>query len=171
MDLDDGARVILAITLHRNLRVSNRHPVGSRAFSSKMTFKLCFSTFVTAVLFRLTAKVKNAMLHAGDDNFIREFQRRRKRMLCYFASSMTLIILALVLLQLPDQTTSFFIIGGRHLRALATSQFVVAVVFALIGLNQYRCPSCNEIVRGHDRYYLGVLVDPKKCPRCGKHLK
>ncbi len=92
-------------------------------------------------------------------------------MLRYFASSMILIILALVFLQLSDHAASFFAISNRYWRSLAVSQLVAAVVFAIIGLEQYRCPSCNEIVRGHDQYYLGVMINPKQCPRCGKHLR
>ncbi len=92
-------------------------------------------------------------------------------MLRYFGSSMILIILALVFLNFSDQASSLFTFGRGYWRSLAVSQFVAAVVFAIIGLEQYRCPSCNEIVRGHDRYYLGVLINPEKCPRCGRHLK
>lgn len=111
------------------------------------------------------------MLHSGADKLIEEFQRRRIRMLRYFASSMVLIILALLLLQLSDSVTSFLTLGAKYWRALGVSQFVAAGFFAILGFNQYRCPSCNEIVRGHDRYYLGVVIDPEKCPRCGKRLK
>ncbi|MFZ2447578.1 MAG: hypothetical protein WAW37_14580 [Syntrophobacteraceae bacterium] len=111
------------------------------------------------------------MLPAGDDNFIREFQRRRTRMLRHFACSMVLIILALGFLQLSDHVAPFLAVGVKQWCALAASQFVAAVIFAIIGFNQYRCPSCDELVRGHDRYYLGVVIDPEKCPRCGKRLK
>ncbi|MFZ2444977.1 MAG: hypothetical protein WAW37_01340 [Syntrophobacteraceae bacterium] len=108
---------------------------------------------------------------AGDDNFIREFQRRRTRMLRHFACSMVLIILALGFLQLSDLAAPFLALGLNQWRALAASQFAAAMVFAIIGFNQYRCPSCDELVRGHDIYYLGVVIDPEKCPHCGKRLK
>jgi hypothetical protein len=44
------------------------------------------------------------------------------------------------------------------------------VVFAVKGFRQFKCPVCNEIPRGHDKYYLGVTVNPDKCPHCGTRL-
>ncbi len=91
-------------------------------------------------------------------------------MLGCFAFTMVLMSVGLILLQLAGHFASPA--GGAGLwRALAVSQFVAGVVFALVGFEQYRCPSCNEIIRGHDRYYLGVVIDPGKCPHCGRRLK
>jgi len=111
------------------------------------------------------------MFHDGDDNFVREFQRRRVRMLRYFGFSMLLMILALVCLQLSDGFVLFASMEDLNWSALATSQGIASLIFAIIGFNQYRCPACDVIVRGHDRYYLGVRIDPEKCPNCGKRLK
>jgi hypothetical protein len=111
------------------------------------------------------------MPQARNDRFIKEFQRRRNRVLHYFACSIVFVIVALGSLQLSDQTAAFLTIGSRYWRAFGVSQMLAAVVFSIIGFNQYRCPFCNEIVRGHDRYYLGIVFDPDECPHCGKPLK
>jgi hypothetical protein len=29
---------------------------------------------------------------------------------------------------------------------------------------------CKEIVKGHDKYYLGVAIDPDQCPNCRARL-
>ncbi|MHC1726418.1 MAG: hypothetical protein AB9866_10485 [Syntrophobacteraceae bacterium] len=108
---------------------------------------------------------------SGDDQFLKEFQRRKLRMLRCYAFSMILIVIALGLFQFSDEGPSFLSIESMHLRSIAVSQFIAAMVFAVIGFNQYRCPSCNELLRGHDRHYLGVLMAPEKCPGCGKRLK
>ena len=34
-----------------------------------------------------------------------------------------------------------------------------------------RCPASKSIMRGHDRYWFGVLIDPGTCPKCGVRLK
>ena len=92
-------------------------------------------------------------------------------MLRCFGFSMVLIILALGLLQLSGHGVSFLTVASKHWRAVAVSQFAAAMVFAVIGFSQYRCPSCHELVRGHDKYHLGVVLDPHKCPSCGRQLK
>ncbi len=84
---------------------------------------------------------------------------------------MVLIILALILQQIASSGPVFLSFGTKFWRAIAVSQFVAAVFFALIGFMQYRCPYCNEIVRGHDKYLFGLLIDPEKCPNCLKRLK
>jgi len=111
------------------------------------------------------------MDRAGVDFFVKEFQRRRKRVLRCFAFSTALVIVALGLLEISDRAHGFFTVGSGFGRALAASQLAAALVFAVIGYNQYRCPSCNDIIKGHDRYYLGIVFDPEECPRCGKPLK
>lgn len=111
------------------------------------------------------------MPQAKDDRFIKEFQSRRSRALHYFAFTMVLVVVALGSLQLSDQTADLFGIASRYWRAFGVAQMLAALVFAIIGFNQYRCPSCNEIIRGHDRYYLGIVFDPEECPHCGKPLK
>lgn len=111
------------------------------------------------------------MNKAENNPFVKEFQLRRRRMFFYFGTSMILIVVSLLLMQLSDSTVSFLNLGDRQWRLLAASQFAAGLVFAVIGFKQYRCPSCNTIIRGHDRYYLGVVLDPARCPHCGKRLK
>jgi hypothetical protein len=105
------------------------------------------------------------------ENMIVEFQKRRKRMMMNFIFCLVLIALSLVIAQIGDSFPGLFGIGKRGWSALSAAQFVTGVVFAIIGLLQYRCPSCHEILRGHDRYYFGVLIDPDKCPNCGTRLR
>lgn len=111
------------------------------------------------------------MSHLDDDQVIVEFERRRKRMLLNFAIAMMLIMLSLVLRQMVDSFPDFLGIGSNGWYALAAAQFVAGVVFALIGFLQYRCPVCKEIIRGHDKYYFGVVVNPTHCPHCGARLE
>jgi hypothetical protein len=47
---------------------------------------------------------------------------------------------------------------------------MAGVVFAVRGFRQFKCPVCNEIPRRHDKYYMGVTVNPDKCPHCGTRL-
>ncbi len=106
----------------------------------------------------------------NQDRIIAEFDLRRKRMMYYFASSMILIALSLAISQIVDSTNAFLGIPQRIWSALGIAQFVAAVVFAIVGFRQYRCPSCGEIVRGHDKYYFGLAINPDKCPHCGTRL-
>jgi hypothetical protein len=110
-----------------------------------------------------------ATLH--EEHVISEFQLRRKRLLRNFGTCLILIALSLILLQVSDSFSTFLGIGKMTWKALATAQFVAGVVFALIGFLGYRCPVCSEVVKGHDRYYFGVILDPAKCPKCGARLR
>jgi hypothetical protein len=105
------------------------------------------------------------------EQMIDEFQRRRRRLMVNFIFCLVLMALSLVLAQMGDSFPGFLGIGKRGWTIFSTAQFVTGVVFAILGFLQYRCPSCNEIVRGHDRYYFGVLIDPDKCPNCGTRLR
>jgi hypothetical protein len=105
------------------------------------------------------------------EKMIEEFQKRRKRMMVNFVFCLVLIALSLVIAQLGDSFPGFLGITKRGWSALSAAQFVAGAVFAVLGFLQYRCPSCNEIVRGHDRYYFGVVIDPDKCPNCGTRLR
>ena len=105
------------------------------------------------------------------ENMIAEFQRRRKRMMVNFILCLVLMALSLVIAQIGDSFPELLGLGKGGWSALSAAQFVTGVVFAILGFLQYRCPSCQEIVRGHDRYYFGVLIDPEKCPNCGARLK
>ena len=106
-----------------------------------------------------------------EDGVIPEFQRRRKRMLQHFGFALLLFVLALVLMQLADTLPGLLGIGRRGWAAIAVVQMIAGVVFALVGFQQYRCPTCYRIIRGHDRYWFGVLIDPGACPQCGVRLK
>lgn len=110
------------------------------------------------------------MLKYDEEKMIAEFQRRRKRMLQNSALSMILVAVSLAVTQLANSFPLFLGIGRRGWVAFAVAQFVTGVVFAIIGLRQYRCPSCNKILRGADSHYLGVLIDPENCPNCGFRL-
>ena len=107
------------------------------------------------------------MWKRNPEEMIAEFERRRKRMLQNFAVSMILIAVSLAITQLANSFPLFLGVGRKGWVAFAVAQFVTGVVFAIIGFQQYRCPSCNKILRGNDRHYLGVLIDPETCPNCG----
>lgn len=110
------------------------------------------------------------MSKLDEDRIITEFERRRRRMLQNFGISMLLIMLSLLLREAVDSFPNLFGMSGNQWYAMAVAQFVAAVVFALAGLLQYRCPVCKELIRGHDKYYLGVIVSPSRCPNCGVKL-
>lgn len=101
---------------------------------------------------------------------IEEFQRRRKRMVQYLGFSLILFAFGLLLMQFADMVPTLLGMGKRGWKTLAVVQLFAGVIFALLGFNQYRCPVCNEIVKGHDKYYLGTLMNPTKCPQCGARL-
>jgi hypothetical protein len=104
------------------------------------------------------------------DQVVEEFQRRRKYMLYSFVLCMALIGVGLLLMQVADLSPTFLGLPSRGWKLLASAQLIAAVLSALMGFNQYRCPSCLEIVRGHDQYYLGVINTPDRCPNCGARL-
>ncbi len=106
-----------------------------------------------------------------EEQTIREFQSRRENMLKYFGTCLVLLGLGLAILLLSDGVSSFLGLEQRVWRALATVQLFSAILFALKGFRQYRCPVCEKIVRGHDKYYLGVLIDPERCPNCHAKLR
>ncbi|MDY0040955.1 MAG: hypothetical protein RBS57_11655 [Desulforhabdus sp.] len=104
------------------------------------------------------------------DPLVVEFQRRRTNMLQAFIFAILLIALALAIKQLSDQYQDFLGINQATWSAIAVAQLITGGVIALRGFLQYRCPVCNKIVRAHDKYYLGVAVNPTHCPKCGRRL-
>lgn len=106
-----------------------------------------------------------------DKRVVAEFQRRRKRMLVSFGFTLTLFTLGLILLQLTDQWPALMGISHRGWKGAAIAQMISGVIIAAAGFYQYRCPVCKNILRGHDIYYLGVTLDPDKCPTCGTALR
>ena len=106
-----------------------------------------------------------------DKEVILEFQQRRKRMMHNFGFSLVLFATGLILAQVADFYPEFLGAGHGGWMAAAVAQVVAGVIFAVVGFQQYRCPVCNEIVRGLDRYYFGVSIDPDNCPKCGARFK
>jgi hypothetical protein len=110
-------------------------------------------------------------MREGDRNqLVAEFQRRRKILLQNFALSMVLFALGLAITQMAEQMPAFLGLSAAGWSAIAVAQMVIAIVFALLGFNQYRCPLCSKIPRAHDKYYLGVAIHPTRCPNCGARL-
>ena len=107
----------------------------------------------------------------SDRRILEEFERRRKRLLQNFGFALLLFALGLALTQTGDFLPGFLGIGRRGWMAAAVAQMIAGVVFAVMGFQQYRCPVCDNIIRGHDKYYLGVLTNPGKCPECGTRLQ
>lgn len=110
------------------------------------------------------------MTNLSEERVVQEFERRRKRMLQNFGIAMLLVLISLVLREIVDSIPNLLGIGAKGWYGLTIAQFVAAVVFALKGFFQYRCPVCEEIVRGHDQYYLGVAINPTHCSKCGAKL-
>jgi hypothetical protein len=105
-----------------------------------------------------------------EEQIVRVFQQRRSRMLKSFDAAMLLIALSLALMSAAGMWPDLPGLSARKWKALAAAQFIAAAVFAIRGLRQYRCPVCHEIIKGHGKFYLGVQVDPAKCPNCGTSL-
>lgn len=92
-------------------------------------------------------------------------------MLQNFGLCMGLLALGLGLRQIADSFPMLFGLSKEGWSILSIAQLLMGVVFAVAGYNQYRCPECNEIVKGDDKHFLGVSVDPEKCPTCGSKLR
>ena len=105
-----------------------------------------------------------------EQQIVEEFQRRRQVLLKNFVLAMILVALGLVLRQVVDSFPDLLGIPVKTWQALSIGQLMAGVVFAVKGFRQFKCPVCNEIPRGHDKYYLGVTVNPDKCPHCGTRL-
>lgn len=88
-----------------------------------------------------------------------------------FGFSLFLVALALALLQVADSFPGLFGMGRSGWIAVSVAQFAAGLGFALSGFLQYRCPKCRNIIKGQDRYYFGVDLDPTDCPHCGVRLR
>ncbi len=106
-----------------------------------------------------------------DRQVMEEFERRRRRLLQNFGLAFTLFAFGLALTMAADFFPGFLGIGRRGWMAGALAQMIAGVIFAVAGFQQYRCPVCDAIIRGHDKYYLGVVMNPGKCPECGTRLQ
>ena len=106
-----------------------------------------------------------------EQGVIDEFQQRRKRMLHSFGFCILLIIFALLILQLIDDRPVFIGISQAAWKSLCAVQLILGIILAIRGYWQYRCPVCGEIVKGHDKFYFGVLTDPGHCPNCRSRLR
>lgn len=102
---------------------------------------------------------------------IEEFQRRRKKMLRKFGYCIILVALALAFKQVSELAPNSLGMSGAFWSALATFQLIAGVTLGACGVWQYRCPTCEEIVRGRERDLLGVFLDPENCPKCGARLR
>lgn len=114
---------------------------------------------------------ENSMTKHEVDPTISEFQRRRKSMMYGFGTCASLIAFSLLLMQIVDFYPDLFGLGKRTWTSIAVAQLSAGAIFAIRGFMQYRCPVCREIPRGHDRFYLGVIVDPERCPHCHARLR
>ncbi|NLI80481.1 MAG: hypothetical protein GX443_02175 [Deltaproteobacteria bacterium] len=100
-----------------------------------------------------------------------EFQRRRKRLLHNFGFALALFTLGLIFMQMADLFPGLLGVGGRGWKTAAFAQLLAGLVLAVTGFLQYRCPVCNSLLRGHDSYFFGVMLNPGKCPECGTRLQ
>jgi hypothetical protein len=110
-------------------------------------------------------------MHDPDERIIADFQRRRKRMLFNFGCSLVLFALGMAVALITGGYPSPVGIQHKGWGFVAIAQLLAGLIIAVIGFRQYRCPACQQIVTGHDKYYLGVLIDPTHCPACGVRLK
>lgn len=110
------------------------------------------------------------MQEVEEDRVVMEFRRRKKTMLQGFIFTMILFALGLLAKQFSEELQGFLGIGRTGWTAVAIAQLSAGVVIAVRGFLQYRCPVCNEIIRAHDKYYLGTAINPSRCPKCGARL-
>ena len=88
-----------------------------------------------------------------------------------FILALILTALSLVLADVADRFPAFLGISSRFWSAFSIAQFVAGMIFAILGSRQYRCPACGKILRGRDKYYFGLDIDPSRCSNCGTRLK
>lgn len=110
------------------------------------------------------------MTQTNKDRVIEEFQRRRKNMLQKFAFCIILVAFALAMKQLAELTPEFLGMSNEFWSAVAIALLIVGIVLGAAGIWQYRCPVCEEIIRGHERDFPGAFLHPRNCPRCGAPL-
>ncbi len=106
-----------------------------------------------------------------EQKIIDEFQQRRKRLMHAFGFCILLIALGLLILQIVDDRPTFLGVRLMAWKSFAGVQLVFGVLLAIKGFRQYRCPVCDEIVKGHDKFYFGVMTDPDRCPHCRSRLR
>lgn len=111
------------------------------------------------------------MRHLSEEEVMVEFERRRKKMLQGFGLAIIFLMLSLMAKQIMEYHPWVLGVGRNGWYALSIAQFAASVLFAIRAFLQYKCPACNENLRGHDSYYLGTLLNPSKCPHCGTRLQ
>ena len=92
-----------------------------------------------------------------DPNVVEEFKRRQKRQLVV---TLPLVVLVFAILVLGDRGIS---LGGVSCSAIARPAFVVLIGLILFSLQNWRCPACNG--------YLGKVISPRFCSKCGAALQ
>ena len=92
------------------------------------------------------------------EQVIQEFKQRRSRQLMVVAP----VIFAAVFLGWIQDNQHVSIAGlpGNMLIGLAIAVVVGAVLFSL---SNWRCPGCSR--------YLGKVINPAFCPKCGVQLR
>lgn len=100
-----------------------------------------------------------------------EFRRRRRQMRHSFLFAIALIALGLLVRQLADSFPDLFGLSRQAWSAVATGQIIAAVIIAVGGFWQYRCPACRQLLRDTNANPIGVALDPDRCPHCGARLR
>ncbi len=106
-----------------------------------------------------------------EQEIIEEFQLRRRRMMHAFGFCILLIMFSLLILQVIEERPVFIGISQAAWKSFCAFQLIVGILLAVGGYRQYRCPVCGEIVKGHDKFHLGVMTDPESCPNCRTRLR
>jgi len=103
---------------------------------------------------------------------IAEFGRRKKQMFFRLGFSLVLLVLSVSLFACADLLTALIGIAHNTLMAVGVSQFACSIAFAIMGLQQCRCPQCNHLVETHDKYCFHPTDDACSgvCPHCGIRL-
>ena len=88
---------------------------------------------------------------------VREFKERQKKQLWV---TVPVIFGFLVLIGLADRRVS---IGGIPCSLLGVPAFAIIIGLLIFSWQNWRCPACNG--------YLGKVINPRFCSKCGAALQ
>lgn len=99
------------------------------------------------------------MVYLDTKHVVEQFAIRRRRQL---TSGLVLVVFGIVVFGLKTFSGSEPIVG-LSASVLMGGLIAALVIYVFFSLYNWRCPGCNA--------YLGKVINPKFCPKCGVQLQ